>query len=373
MVHQVWFFLSLVMLAAGGMAPASVAMTQGDCRDGRTCVVELPGAACADGTPMFMNVTPQAGATKLYIFLEGGGACWDKGTCRCDYQGHCGGGMAKRLSRPNPKDVRSGWNGTAGSPVGSGYDIVEIPYCTGDVFIGNQLNNFGSSKNPAYVRQFGYRNLTIALAAIKSRFPEPERVIFMGSSAGGLGALFNLHQVEATYPETQIDLISDSGTPFKRPFLKGRGFDRVLATWNVATTLPADYLDLVPGPVDFVGMMRYNALRYPAHRYGFISAYDDFVMNTFSTVVGTDYGWSAVRRTIIDLADHDLGPNQHVFYVRGSRHTFTGMPAGRVASTGVTLTRWVDDMLSGASSWTDVRPDERKLSSEQVSGDGSEL
>ena len=73
-----------------------------DCQPNGSCTVELKDAVCADGTPMFVNITSRVGAHKLYIYLQGGGACWDAFTCDCRRDGHCAGGFARTLTRPNP-------------------------------------------------------------------------------------------------------------------------------------------------------------------------------------------------------------------------------------------------------------------------------
>src|SRR5262245_66183963 len=44
--------------------------------------VDFPGAQCRDGTATGIGVSPSAsGSTKLMIFFEGGGACFNAATC----------------------------------------------------------------------------------------------------------------------------------------------------------------------------------------------------------------------------------------------------------------------------------------------------
>ena len=52
------FMLMALAISFSVCALASRGLAQG-CPYGETCTVELPGAECADGTPMFMNVTPR--------------------------------------------------------------------------------------------------------------------------------------------------------------------------------------------------------------------------------------------------------------------------------------------------------------------------
>ena len=44
--------------------------------------VPFPGTACADGSPTGLGVNLSPGATRAFIYFEGGGACWDYGHAR---------------------------------------------------------------------------------------------------------------------------------------------------------------------------------------------------------------------------------------------------------------------------------------------------
>ena len=352
MRRQPMFMAVVALLTFAGPAAALFAE---ECTEGDTCVVELPGAVCGDGTQMFMNVTLRAGASRLYVYLQSGGACWDKVTCACGWDGNCTGGTAATLTRPPANHVRSGWRdpNVSGNPINADYNIVEVPYCSGDLFMGNKLQKFGGRGHG--LRQFGYHNLSIALGEVKKRFPSPEAIVLMGSSAGGIGAAFNLHQVRREYPTTPLSLIADSGTPFKAPYVHQDGMDRLVKAWSLRDNIPSDYPLLVPGPMDLSGIIKYNAMRYPEHNYALISSYDDLTMNSFAILVGSHYGFFTVHSNINDFADHDLGGRQKVFYLTGSRHTFHELAPAEVVADGVNLGDWLSDMLEGHSNWTNQR------------------
>jgi len=348
------FMLMALAISFSVCALASRGLAQG-CPYGETCTVELPGAECADGTPMFMNVTPREGASRLYIYLQGGGACWDGVTCGCGWDGSCSGGTAATLTRPDSGSVRSGWHSasTPGNPITLDYNIIEIPYCSGDLFMGNKLQTFGGRGRG--LKQFGYRSLGIALETAKELFPRPQSVVFMGSSAGGLGASFNLHQIRRIYPVAPLSLIVDSGTPFKAPFVNQRGIDKIMNAWSLRDNIPEDYFRLVPGPLDMAGIVKYNARRYPEHNYALISSYNDLTMNSFAILIGSIYGFFAVHGILNDVADHDLGERQKVFYVPGKRHTFHEQPLTEVVANGVNLGEWLAAMLGDQADWPDQR------------------
>ncbi len=350
-----WSFARVLVVLLAGLNAATdlYAKSFYSCPDYETCAFELNGAECADGTPMFINVTRRPKATKLYIYLQGGGACWDSVSCDC-HGNRCYGGTARNLTRRDPKDVHSGWTDLSvpANPITAEYNVVEVPYCTGDLFMGNRLRELGNPKRPVLIRQFGYRNITKAFAATKQLFPAPESIIIMGSSAGGLGAMFNLHQLRKFYDRAPAYVISDAGAPFKIPYVSADGVDRIFRAWGVADNLPPDYSVTAPGPIDFAGLLRYNATRFPKDRFAFISSYNDWVMTAFSIIIGAEYGFSTIGRMIRDVAAHDLGQMQKVFYVGGERHTFHNIPPSEVLSGQINLADWISKMINGRADWS---------------------
>lgn len=126
-------------------------------------MVELPaasGAACGDGSPyrFFVNRTPLS--KNLVAVFEGGGACWDQNACLGigplsaanpngippDYMQHLNNMAAKGLvtpfsARTDPfqKVQTQSWN------------IVYLPYCTGDVHSGSRIAVYDDA-DPAHPR-----------------------------------------------------------------------------------------------------------------------------------------------------------------------------------------------------------------------------
>ena len=346
----------LMTLSLGIIVDSKIALGNAEnCKDKETCLIDLPEAQCADGTPMYVQLVHRTHAKKLYIYLQGGGACWDSLTCDChDEDQSCHGGLASRLTRQVPQGFLSGWSNPdlPHSPITNDYNIAEVPYCSGDSFLGNRLQNFGSAERPIQLRQFGYRNLHQALKKIKEHFPDPEEIVFMGASAGGLGVTFNMHQLREFYPSPIVHLISDAGTPFKSPFISRSGLDRLIEIWGVNDNLPSDYRLVVGNEIDFAGMIKYNARRFPNHRFAFLSSYNDWVMTSFSLLLGAQFGLSTHSKLIEDVAKTDLEGQQKVFYMGGNRHTFNDLsPSDVVSYDGYHLADWIDEMMTASASW----------------------
>ncbi|MEM9492326.1 MAG: hypothetical protein AAGC55_24480, partial [Myxococcota bacterium] len=110
--------------------------------------IELPGTVCGNGS-QYKFFVHDTGSPNLLFFLEGGGACWDYDTCS---------GRAGLLGAANPNgisdDYMDSFTARYVSPIVNGADpglplrsrtdlptkdwnIVYLPYCTGDVHVGN--------------------------------------------------------------------------------------------------------------------------------------------------------------------------------------------------------------------------------------------
>src|SRR4029450_8228733 len=116
--------------------------------------IELPGTVCGNGSQYRFYVYDSPTCNTLLIEFEGGGACWDYATC----SGQAGIlGAAHPNGIPNdyihefqPQYVSPPVNradpGIPGRPkkniATNGFDMVYVPYCTGDVHIGNAVRTY---------------------------------------------------------------------------------------------------------------------------------------------------------------------------------------------------------------------------------------
>ncbi|NBV50665.1 hypothetical protein EBR78_05550 [bacterium] len=344
-----WMILSL-------FAWSEVSPLPEGCHFDEECIVELPESLCGDGTRSYYKLTLRKNSPDLLIYLESGGACWSQETCRM--------GHVLSLSR---KKARISWVEEEGlldlsNPAYPFYQFsqVTIPYCTGDVFLGDRDTDYGSAGKPAIIRHRGYKNVLLTLNALQRFFPSPERVVLLGRSAGALGVLGHLRNLDAAFPHSQKFVLADAGTPFMPPFLFEKNYRQVMHNWNAFATLP---------PVSHAGRMdhfgdlvRFNTLHFPHIRFGLIQSYEDRVMTYFAKSLGSPDASTAVRKSMIEASDHYLGlnnPHAKVFFLNGKNHVITKKPLREVSSENVTLLEWLQGMFEN-STWHNVRPDLRQ-------------
>src|SRR5262249_25384279 len=154
-----------------------------------TCFDYVFATRCLDGSQTGMEVIYRSGAPNLLIILDGGGACWSSDTC----DPANGAVDRNHYGLADSANGRS-WSATYGqiplfgssnSPFRSGYNIVKIPYCTGDAHIGNTMTYY--DRFPTAYYHYGSPNMNNFLFAIHNRFPSPQKVALVGMSAGGIG------------------------------------------------------------------------------------------------------------------------------------------------------------------------------------------
>jgi hypothetical protein len=140
------------------------------------------GPICIAGTE-FSAFTRAGNPSKLLLFEQGGGACWqDFYNCNV------------LSEEQEPPTARVGiWDFDSPDNPFADYSVVYMPYCDGSVFSGDN-DVFDPAFGPAIgapqaVVRFhrGLRNQTAAMDLAKDTFPHARRITVAGSSAGGVG------------------------------------------------------------------------------------------------------------------------------------------------------------------------------------------
>ena len=194
-------------------------------------MIELPassGASCGNGTPyrFFVNRTPFT--SKAVVMYEGGGACWEKGTCENK------GGTLLGAVNPDgiPANYMSDWNRQAHlglvtpftariDPLTSvqtqSWNIVYLTYCTGDVHTGNKTQVYNATDGSIAWQHRGAANAKAVTAWMAANLPKPEQLLLTGFSAGGTGSTANYPQMRTKLQPKYSALLADSGPLFWTP------------------------------------------------------------------------------------------------------------------------------------------------------------
>lgn len=352
-------YLQAGMLAAAVSAGAAHANSDGVFRnafetpivaDANTWTwVPFDRANCANGSTTGIGINPNPASTRVLIYLEGGGACWSLLTCYVlDLASNfeTGYGAADFAADATSTSLLAQPNGlfdrlAIGNPLRD-YNYVYVPYCTGDNHAGDNIVQYGSNT----ARHVGFRNMGAYLDRIVETFPNADRVILAGSSAGGFGATVNWWRTQRAFGPIRVDLIDDSGTPMPPSVVDPAGATPQLqrAQWNLAATLPpgctacATRLDAI---------FSHYASVFPDHRAALLSYTSDPVLSLFYGISSSQFT-NGLNEVVAN--QFDPYPNFHSYIVTGSNHVLWTNPS--LSITGVSLAQWIGQMVDDDPGWT---------------------
>jgi hypothetical protein len=260
--------------------------------------VEIPGSQCGNGSQYKFWYYDSPSSQNLLVMFEGGGACWDYETCS---------GQAGLLGAANPNGLPDDYitqfkaeyvspivNGAdPGIPlrpknpiVTNGWDVVYMPYCTGDVHVGNNVVTYTdpTGQNPPITwRHMGFHNTRSALAFLATRFPTIGKLLVTGFSAGGVATAAGYYEVRRTLQPAAGYMLNDSGPIFPAPNASYNSYplhsliEDVWALETLYAELPASF-----NPNDFGSATDMVAIEFPSDRLAYTGYSSDYNFSRFS-------------------------------------------------------------------------------------------
>ncbi len=319
--------------------------------------VPVPEAKCRNGSSTGFGVRKNPDSTKLVIYLEGGGACFNAVTCGQNPQSYANTNFDNWKSNGGTKGIFDTAN--ADNPT-KDWSFVYVPYCTGDVHAGDATGvdvpgNLGAPKNQSFV---GYANIGHYLKRIIPSFPGVTEVLLTGVSAGGFGALYNYDRVAQAFCPTPVVLLDDSGPPMSNAYTPACLQDRWRTLWGLDKTKPAGCVEC-SGSGGLVNAYSFYGEKYKDGRLGLVSSDKDNVIALFygfgknncqnidgfpSALTGAEYsaGLTEVRENFLKKS-----PAWSSYFISSTNHTWIG--GASLYSTnagGEPLTGWVSDLVN---------------------------
>lgn len=316
-------------------------------RDGTWQWFPIEGSFCRDGTQAGFSVSAIDGAKDTMVFFQGGGACFEKLNCdqnpstigpAGEFPGEVG--IFNRAQETNPfRD----WN------------LVYLPYCSGDVFAGSTTNVV--IEGVPGVQQFvGDTNMRLFLDRLVPTFPDTERLALTGISAGGMAALANTQRLSRAWGNAEVTLIDDGGPPLSQTYLPACLQSWWAEVWALDRSVLADCGSGCTSSEDFLMPVTEELVRSePSRVLGFFSFKEDYVVRllySFGTnncfplpvpfIKGQDFaqGLDELRATFSDA------PRVGTYFAPGDAHTCIHTDClYSMEVDGVALTTWIDDLI----------------------------
>ena len=333
----------------GGSQPMGAKI---DAPDSKWTWVPFTDAFCADGSTTGIGVNLTSKSSRVIVYFEGGGACWDELTCyTLNLASHITGGYgatqftaetgdATHLALPGGFFDRS----ASANPF-KDYSYVYVPYCTGDIHAGNNVATSGTHTT----KHVGFANVSAYLKRLVPTFAKAERIYVAGSSAGGFGAAYNWWQTQQAFGKIRVDLIDDSGTPMPADIpVQYEATQR--KAWNLASTLPPDCTGCDKG---LDALFSFYEKTFPTQRAALLSYTQDSVLPTYYQITDAAFGMGLNE----DLATYFTPTsNFRSFVVNQSGHVlwFNGSPS--TAAQFSQLQQFLTKMVTDDQTWASVGP-----------------
>lgn len=325
-------------------------------------MIAPPDTVCGDGSQYKFFANLSAISDNVVVVFEPGGACWDYDSCtgKNGIRGAANvNGLIDRhyafapiispfLNRDEPTSPSRDWN------------LVYVPYCTGDVHTGNAVASYATSADPAVTfHHQGHAAVQQVVSWLGDHFDQVGKLLVTGCSAGGVGALVNyrflrngIRNVERGY------LLDDSGPIFPSAGYSGLMHSMIRSAWSLDSLMP-----VMPPGVTLEDMGTINlalADEFPDDRLATTYFRRDYNFSLYSYERFYSFPpkeeilrmWNADTQLLTDqFATRD---NLHYFlpYFRDVNNshctTLFNFHDSDIEERGMTLERWVHDFVNDA-------------------------
>lgn len=329
--------------------------------------VPFEDSQCMDGTPFGIGVNHNPDSENVVIFFEGGNLCFDPVSCLgvANLDGFTEAKLASFVnihvngifSREDPVNPLRDWS------------YVYIPYCSGDLHIGNTLNGYHQPGWDEPNVHVGYANTRRFMERVVPTYADAQKVLVAGESAGGFGAIGNFHQIAEAFESVGSEhpalyLLDDSGPTMGTTWLKPCFQELVIDAFGYLDTPLAEDCPACLDPVDggLGQIIPFLTNRYPDARMSLLSTTEDRTIRAF-------YGYGYFRTCdfpapmpaedytagLVELRDELIpdGANFHTYIVEDDFHTMGSRRLDH-ESTGGGLGDWLRQQLEDDATWSDV-------------------
>jgi hypothetical protein len=279
------------------------------------------------------------------VFLQGGGACFDASTCRVD------SGVYAPTVGGDPVNFPGLFDFTAPTNPIAGASVVYIPYCTGDVHLGDARADYDGLE----IEHRGRANAMAAIEHLIAAYPDAQEILVTGISAGAVPAPLYAGALADRLPEARLTVLADgAGGSSQQTSVTGE----IGQTWNAAASLP-DWPSAAGVPLSqwtIPGLFVRAGVHAPEITMARIDFARDAVQLFFLALSGTPT--DDLLGAIVDnerFIEAEIGRELRSFTAPGAEHTVLLSPSLYTLTVGeVSLVEWIAQLLAG-DAVSDVR------------------
>jgi hypothetical protein len=303
----------------------------------------LPGGdcQCADGSE-FRYFSRDADPDKVLLYFQGGGACFSAESCsftdgsyfvQADADladtGEQGPGIFDFTNDDNPFRDHS---------------VVFVPYCTGDVHLGNAVQTYGDDLT---VNHVGFLNASKGLDHVVENYPDVAEVVVAGSSAGGIPSPLFGGLVSDELPAADVTVLADASGGYPDNPAVNVAIGSLWGAYDNVPDWPVNE-DLSRQEWSIPGFFVQTGLHAPEVRMArYDNAYDE-TQQQFSQLSGIGSGDVL---TVLDSTEADIeaaGVPLRTYVAPGTDHTIlTSDALYELEVEGVPFLDWLTRYLAG--------------------------
>jgi hypothetical protein len=277
--------------------------------------------------------------------MQGGGACWDTMMCLVNHSSvHLDDTVDEPVVLAEAANLSGLFDHANEANPFKDYAYVYMPYCTGDLHIGTQTKLYeGGPNGDETVHHHGGTNVEEYLKRLVATFPDVERIMVSGISAGGYGATLNWWRFQAAFPNARVDVLDDAGLIVDAPDDR---WSTMTAAWAMA---------LPPGCTECGSRMSSFLEFYGEHltaprRYALVGFLSDAVIGSYFSLTGEQISAQLLGRRA------GAPDNQKTFFLAGTQHSIIGEGAFMTASDGAMFLPWLLQLATDDAAWDDAGP-----------------
>jgi len=240
------------------------------------------------------------------------------------------------------------------------WNLVYIPYCTGDAMGGTKTAPTDVPGGPAEQWFVGHLNVAKFLSRIVPTFRTPSDLVLTGMSAGGSSVLMNVLLVQRAFPAVKVRYIDDSSLPPVSRALFPECLQKRLRTlWGLDESLLASCGQSCPNRDDYwQDYSLFLAKTLSDRPAGFIDAVEDSMMRAVLGVGARSCTGSLLfdsvaaapfRAELLSYRDKLSSYERFsTFYPLGSQHTWLKDDSFYKGEAGtVRLVDWFAKIVNG--------------------------
>ena len=241
--------------------------------------IAIPGGddcRCSDGSPFEVWERP-ADPTKVMLFFQGGGACFSAETC-----GPGSETFTRNLDLGAAPDFGGIFDATNPENPLADHSIVYVPYCTGDVHLGDSTTEYSDT---VVIEHNGFANARKGLDTVLANYPDVEQLVVAGASAGSIPTPAFAGLAADELPGVDIVTFGDSSAAYPDvPDLNVA----IGGLWGVLENVPDWPVNegLTPQEWSFPGLYVQSGLQHPDITFARFDHAFDQVQAGFAALAG---------------------------------------------------------------------------------------